>query len=317
MLLYVLESSGSSPGRQGFGMAVNLNGEMEGSIGGGIMEHKFVEMAKDQLQRNAGMEQATIRKQIHDKSSTKNQSGMICSGEQTNFLYQLIPEDFIVVENLIRCLSQNRPGLLQLSPRGISFSETVAGEPPFYFDRQSDQDWFYREKIGYKNSLFIIGGGHCSLAFSKIMSMMDFHISVYDTRRDLHTMTLNTYAHQKYFLEDYSELKDLIVSGNDRYVVIMTFGYRTDEIAVRSLVTHEFKYLGLLGSSTKIKKLLSDLKKKGFSQEQLSRVHAPVGMPINSQTPEEIAVSIAAEIIQVKNIDLKKTNPVLKKSFSN
>ena len=50
MLLYVLESKGSSPGRQGFFMAVNSNGEMEGSIGGGIMEHKFVEMAKEKLQ---------------------------------------------------------------------------------------------------------------------------------------------------------------------------------------------------------------------------------------------------------------------------
>src|SRR5687767_15873608 len=97
MLLYVLESSGSSPGRQGFFMAVNANGEMEGSIGGGIMEHKFVEMAKDKLgvgvlSRESGVgssepAEPLIRKQIHDKSAAKDQSGMICSGEQTIFLY--------------------------------------------------------------------------------------------------------------------------------------------------------------------------------------------------------------------------------------
>ena len=88
MLLYVLESKGSSPGRQGFFMAVNANGEMEGSIGGGIMEHKFVEMAKEKL-KAAGNElrDAGIRKQLHDKSAAKNQSGMICSGEQTILLY--------------------------------------------------------------------------------------------------------------------------------------------------------------------------------------------------------------------------------------
>src|SRR5947207_565017 len=85
MLLYVLESSGSSPGRQGFFMAVNANGEMEGSIGGGIMEHKFVEMAKEKVR--VGNQESGVRRQIHDKSAVKDQSGMICSGEQTIWLY--------------------------------------------------------------------------------------------------------------------------------------------------------------------------------------------------------------------------------------
>ena len=90
MLLYVLESSGSSPGRQGFFMAVNAKKEMEGSIGGGIMEHKFVEMAKEKLQiAPYSLQEGEIRKQIHDKVSGKNQSGMICSGEQTIFLYHI------------------------------------------------------------------------------------------------------------------------------------------------------------------------------------------------------------------------------------
>ena len=78
MLLYVLESNGSSPGRQGFFMAVNKDGEMHGSIGGGIMEHKFVEMAKDKLKHN--MDSTSVKKQVHDKSAANNQSGMICSG---------------------------------------------------------------------------------------------------------------------------------------------------------------------------------------------------------------------------------------------
>src|SRR5258706_11525010 len=79
MLLYVLESSGSSPGRQGFFMAVNANGEMEGSIGGGIMEHKFVEMARERLLAVSHEPLAAdIKKQFHDKVAAKNQSGMIC-----------------------------------------------------------------------------------------------------------------------------------------------------------------------------------------------------------------------------------------------
>ncbi len=291
---------------------------MEGSIGGGIMEHKFVEMAKEQLSHlNNWPGDSIIKKQIHDKAAAKNQSGMICSGEQTNFLYQLNENDISYLEDIMQCLAENRNGTLQLSHNGFSFFNNVVGENSFHFEFNSEDNWVYREKIGYKNTLHVIGGGHCALAFSKIMSMMDFYIHLYDTRAELHTMTHNNDVHQKKVLKDYSELNSLISSGSDQFVVVMTFGYRTDETAVKALLGKEFRYFGLLGSSKKIKKLFSDLKKEGFSQERLDMIHAPVGLPINSQTPEEIAISIAAEIIQVKNIGSKNINdPNLRKMFS-
>ena len=132
MLLYVLESTGSSPGRQGFVMAVNELGEMEGSIGGGIMEHKFVEMAKEQLKGRGSRPGDTIlKRQIHDKAAAKNQSGMICSGEQVNFLYQMRNEDTPNVECLLNCLRDNRKGTLQLSGDGFLFFDNLADEQPF------------------------------------------------------------------------------------------------------------------------------------------------------------------------------------------
>ena len=305
MLLYVLDSSGSSPGRQGFGMSVNAIGEMEGSIGGGIMEHKFVEMGRDFLQRDTLALQPVMRKQVHDKSSSKNQSGMICSGEQTNFLYRPGYRDMPAIETLVQTLEINGEGSLVFSPEGFQFLKTDPTGLNVEFTFHNENDWLYREKVGHKNFLYIIGGGHCSLAFSKIMSMMDFHISVYDTRDGLNTMDRNDYVHEKYIIDDFSRLPGLIPPGENRFVVIMTVGYRTDEIAVKSLLSQQYAYLGLLGSGSKIKKLLSDLEKDGFSQGELKRIHAPVGLPVNSQTPEEIAISIAAEIIQVKNRRLK------------
>ena len=318
MLLYVLESKGSSPGRQGFCMAVNEAGEMEGSIGGGIMEHKFVEMAKGRL-KNSGSRPGDflIKKQIHDKSATANQSGMICSGEQVNLLYQLREDDISCVESVVQCMADNRKGTLQLSKQGVSFFDSIKDQELFLFEFTSEDDWVYRETVGYKNTLHIIGAGHCALAFSRIMSMMDFYIHLYDTRTDLHTMIENNYVHQKKILNDYLELNGLISSGPDQFVVVMTFGYRTDKIAVTGLIGKEFRYFGLLGSATKVKKLMSDLKKDGLLQQQLDTIYAPIGLPINSQTPEEIAISIAAEIIQIKNRDLKTTNdPNLRKIFS-
>lgn len=302
MLLYVLESSGSSPGRQGFFMAVNSNGEMEGSIGGGIMEHKFVEMAKKSLEPGvmSRESEADIRKQFHDKSATKDQSGMICSGEQTIVLYQVKEKDAAHVHNIIASIEQNKNGTLILSPDGIEFSDDAPAND-FDFILKSEDDWLYKEKTGYKNQLFIIGGGHCSLALSKLIRSMDFYIRIYDERKDLKTMADNNAAHEKYFVNDYTELKELIPSANNHYVVIMTFGYRSDDIALKALLEKEFKYIGLLGSKKKIEKMFDDYRREGIAEERLQRIYTPIGIAIKSQTPEEIAVSIAAEIIKIKN----------------
>ncbi len=136
------------------------------------------------------------------------------------------------------------------------------------------------------------------------MSQMDFYIRVYDERKNLKTMIANESAHEKYFVREYSELNNLIPPGNNHYVVIMSFGYRTDDIALRAILDKEFKYLGLLGSKSKIEKMFEDYRKEGIDENLLKQVHTPIGIPIKSQTPEEIAVSIAAEIIKVKNKDL-------------
>src|SRR5689334_6274033 len=236
MLLYVLESKGSSPGRQGFFMTVNAKGEMEGSIGGGIMEHKFIEMAKERLKVQGTSDKVQeIKKQFHDKTAGKNQSGMICSGEQTILLYPVQKKDTAPIKKIISSLEINKNGALELSPDRIKFSSAIP-EKDFEFEMRSEEDWSYREKIGYKNHLFIIGGGHCALAFSKLMSSMDFYIRVYDERKNLKTMEENNFAHEKYFINDYTELNKLIPSGNNHYVVIMTFGYRTDDVVVRALL---------------------------------------------------------------------------------
>jgi xanthine dehydrogenase accessory factor len=298
MLLYVLESNGSSPGRQGFFMSVNSDGEMEGSLGGGIMEHKFVEMAKARLVQPD--DELSVHKQIHDKSAPKHQSGMICSGEQTIFVYKVQTKDQEHIDNIIICLEAHQNGTLYLSPAGILFSSDLP-EQAYSLHITNDKDWLYTEKIGYKNHLYIIGGGHCALAFSKIMRMMDFYIHLYDDRKNLNTMLKNDHVHEKHEVSNYSKLSNHIPQGENTYVVIMTFGYRTDYIALWSLLKKKFKYLGLLGSKNKIEKMFADYVNEGVDANVLESIHAPVGINIKSQTPEEIAISIAAEIIKVKN----------------
>ncbi len=300
MLLYVLESKGSSPGRQGFCMAVDYFGNMHGSIGGGMMEHKLVELAKEQLKEYSGNENATIKKQVHDKTAATNQSGMICSGEQTVVLLKLTNQQLLTIAQLIESLEQHKNGLLELSPHGLHFSnESPSTDFKFHF--QSENDWKYLEKTGFKNNLFIVGGGHCALALSELMSKMDFYITVFDNRENLHTMVNNHYCHQKQWITHYSEISHYIPSAYNNYVVIMTFGYRTDDIAIRALFTKSFKYMGILGSKSKMDKLFANYLEEGISASLLQHIHTPAGISIKSQTPEEIAISIAAQIIQTKN----------------
>ena len=299
MLLYVLDSHGSSPGRADFCMAVNADGEMVGSIGGGIMEHKFVEMAKEKLKSNEDFNK--IYKQIHDKSSLKFQSGMICSGEQINLLYKVKDTDHNAITNIINCLERKEIGTIILSKKGIDLSEEESElVEPFEFHDEDLSDWRYEKEIGYKNTLRVIGAGHCSLAFTTIMSRMNFYIYLYENRDSLNTFQSNNFVDEKIVLQDYAELKTIEPVEND-YVVVMTMGYKTDDVVVRALMDKPFKYFGILGSKKKIEKMFADYRSEGISEDTLKRIHAPIGIPINSQTPEEIAISIAAEIIEVKN----------------
>ena len=298
MLLYVVESRGSSPGRQGFAMAVNSNGATKGSIGGGIMEHKFVEMAKDKLSHD--WYGSSVHRQLHNKEAAKHQSGMICSGEQTNVLYRLQQADLAAVQQVVDCLAHDKNGRLSFSPGGLLFS--AAGRPgkKYSYHQLPAGEWGYEERIGLINQLHIVGGGHCALALSRLMRMMDFYICVYEDRPGLNTFGENHFAHDKRVVNSYNDLASLIEEGEDVYVVIMTVGYRTDDIALRALIHKQFRYLGILGSRNKIAKMFDTWRGEGVSQERLDRIFAPAGIPIHSQTPEEIAVSIAAQIIAVK-----------------
>jgi xanthine dehydrogenase accessory factor len=180
-------------------------------------------------------------------------------------------------------------------------SEIQPDEFDFRFKKNGENEFIYEEKIGFKNKLFIVGGGHCALALSELASKMDFYILLFDDRADLNTLAKNKFAHEKKIIESYDQIGEFIPDGNNVYVVVMTLGYKFDEIVIRKLIDKDFKYFGVLGSRAKMKILLKNLENENFPKEKLKQIRTPVGLPINSQTPEEIAVSIAAEIILCKN----------------
>ena len=299
LLLVVVDSTGSSPGRQGFKMGVGTEGSLCGSIGGGIMEIKLVELAKNHLQNNDVT--PFLKKQIHNKNVAHDQSGMLCSGEQTILFYPLQKAHLKTVQNIIVRLKNNTSAVLKMTHPYFELIDNQRLINNFTFTYADTDAFVYVENLGYKQQLYIIGGGHCALALSELMSKMDFKIHLFDDRSDLNTVQKNRFAH-RIELVDYETIGDKIPSGPDVYVVVMTVGYRTDAVVIRQLLDKNVRYLGVLGSAAKMKILLQTLENEGFNAEILRGIHTPIGVAIKSQTPEEIAVSIAAEIILVKNI---------------
>ena len=304
-LLVVVDSSGSSPGRASYKMAVATDGKLCGSIGGGVMEVNLVEQSRPILSEPGavatGFFATPLTEQVHRSNSPKA-SGMICSGRQTVIRKLLTPTDASTLAYVMESLVQGDRPLMIVTPDVFTAGPQMcpAGNEPSY-QRFSKKDFTYSELLGPPNDLYIIGGGHCALALSELMSKLDFHITIFDDRSDLNTIDKNRFADEVHILENYSEISDRVPSGPNAFVVVMTMGYAFDEIVIRSLIDKEFKYFGVLGSKAKMAVLLKSLKSEGVLVEKLDRIHTPIGLPINSHTPEEIAVSIAAEIISVKN----------------
>ena len=291
MLLYVLQSEGSSPGRKGFKLALASDSQFCGTIGGGIMEHKLVEKAKSMLRSNAS--NVEILMQYHDKDHGSNQSGMICSGKQLIAFMPLFESDKKTIEQLMKLEYKT----LELSPRGLN----ILNENALGLNFISDKEWKYTEAISHQSVIHIVGGGHVGLALSELMHFLGFYVKIYDDRPDLNTIIKNRFINEHIILTSYDQLDDKISESDNDYAVIMTVGYRTDKIALIQLLKKSFFYLGLLGSENKIKTLMQEMLGLGYSESDLKKIYSPIGLNIHSKTTQEIAISIAAEIILIKN----------------
>lgn len=297
-LMVIIESNGSSPGKQGFSMAVSNDGGLFGSIGGGSMEFKLVENCRKMLQNKE--KQIFIKKQIH-QGNIADSSGMICSGEQTVAFIPLVTDDIANINLITSCLTDSKTGILEISQTGYNFKLTDdVSEIQHYCKIEDDNIWNYREIIGFRNTIYIIGAGHVGFAVSKLFSQLGFKIVLFDNRSNLSMLTDNPYADKKQVI-DYKKIYEYISEGDNIYVIIMTNNHSYDTDVLSLLLRKKVKYLGMMGSKEKVAAVKKQMGNNGFTNNEMSHLHAPIGLAINSQTPDEIAVSIAAEIIKVKN----------------
>jgi len=286
VLVFVVDHSGSEQGVTGT-LAVASDLGIAGTIGGGAAEKQLLEQAQEH----------TGPPQVIRFRHTPGEGGTLCSGLQIFAIMGLTADDEAPLASMVDTLGAHRTGTLGISATGLSFSPGTAG--PHSFTEDGDT-WNYSGPIGLLDTLTIVGGGHVSLAFSRVMATLPYRIVVLDNRSELPTMEANHFAHERRVV-DYQELSDHVPEGDRSWVVIMTYGHAHDRHALEQLLDKDFAYLGVLGSKAKIQQMFAAMKDGGVPPSALESVRAPVGMAIGSHTPEEIAVSIAAEILAVRN----------------
>ncbi len=286
VLVMVVDHEGSVPGTTGAALVVTDNGFV-GTVGGGAAEHEMIERARA----------FHGPPDLVDVEHTPEGSGSLCSGRHTMAIVTLGPDALPALEAIAQTLAKHRAGVLELSDGGIRF--TPGSSTPTAFST-GPNGWRFATTVGLLQTLTIIGGGHCALALSRVMATLPFRIVVLDDRTGLPTMEANTFAHSLEVVS-YGELAEHVEQGQRSWVVVMTYGHANDEQALRALLGKELRYLGLLGSASKVRRMFDRMRDDGVSQVFLDSVSAPVGLSIGSHTPEEIAISIAAEIIQEMN----------------
>lgn len=298
-LLVVVQSIGSVPAKVGAKMAITPT-ESYGTIGGGVLEHSLV------LAVRKGQDNGDVAVQFYHKThrvdNTANPSGMICGGSQLLLAYPLQRSMLTHVQQLLARFAQDDSGqYLRLSAHGLEI-EAMAADANRYTFIAGDR-WLYRELLDVRRRVYIVGGGHVSVAVSKILTLLDFSCVVLDDRHTLATLHANHDAEQTLVLP-YAQIAAAIPDGPQHFILVMTHSHKSDAVVLQQLLAKNVAYIGVLGSAQKIAWLRQALSAY-YCPADLNKLHAPMGLPIQSHTPEEIAVSIAAELIQYIHTPVK------------
>ena len=302
VLFLVVKSQGSTPGRQGFKMAISYDDSQFGTIGGGAMELKFVRLAHQLLEENISGFSLKIQKH-HTYAPKEEQSGLICSGEEW-ITYGVISPTGEMKAFCKEITQQSEiTKILQLNPDKIQLIDNYSQieDKRYLFTYNSDQDWSFEENLNFKNIIYIFGSGHVGLALSKIFSMLDFYIITIDNRQNVDTVKENSFSNEL-IIDEYKNAGNYIKEGDSTYIAVVTTSMITDVEVLKSCLHKNVRYIGLMGSKSKRKEIFDRLRNSDISNELLKKIKCPIGIDgIKTNTAEEIAISIASEVIMLKN----------------
>ena len=303
VLCSILASSGSTPRGAGAKMLVLADGSSLGTVGGGAVELHAARLAQQALRDRTSAVQGFIL-----RPNDVADIGMICGGNVTVSFRLLSAQndaDRAALTDICAALEKQENAWLVYRLCGGAVAEiSVCHAPdaplpqllqpvPVYLP---DEGW-YAEPLVRAGTVYIVGGGHVGRALSELLPSVGFRVAVYDEREEL-ARPENYPQAGRVVCGAFADFTKRIAVTKEDCIVIMTPGHLADRAVLLQALSTDACYIGCIGSRRKVEKTGAALREAGVSDEQLARVHAPIGLEIFAETPAEIAVSIAAELIR-------------------
>jgi len=333
ILATVTGTNGSTPQKPGSSAIFQNSRLIAGTVGGGIVEGQVQEVSgKCSLSGKSRLFHLLLNSDISEKEEA------ICGGE-IDILIDANPQLHIpVFRDMKKSLADREPGVLitmitqyaedhvlvnrywitgkvrpaipqefleQIEPEVkrilASAEKDNFGRMELSIPGEEPSSLFFLEPLFPMPKLIIAGVGHIGRALSHLGKMIDFEVTVVDDRGDFANAT-NLPDADHIIVQDIGTAMSRLVKDSDTYIVIVTRGHNDDANALKPCIGSGAAYVGMIGSKVKVGKMKAEfIKNKWASGEQWNKIHTPIGLDIKSKTVEEIAISIAAELIQVRN----------------
>ncbi|MEG0431152.1 MAG: XdhC family protein [Anaerovoracaceae bacterium] len=312
-MVSVTGSSGSTPRGAGARMLVGKEGRIYGTIGGGAVEYLCQQKAQEVLETKKSFNESYRLKpnQVQDL-------GMICGGDVDCYFQYISNDDEKVkalVEHglalfadeedawLITDITEGQSSQMGIYSKafgtfGIEVSEEITNDlqsKPYRIEVEGKK--YYIEQINETGKVYIFGGGHVAQELVPTLARIKFRCLILEDREDFAKKELFDGVIETRIV-DMLNLSDVCVeiTKND-YICIMTRGHKDDYEIQRQVLKTPARYIGVIGSKRKTAKVFEKLRADGYNDNDLCRITAPIGLPILAETPAEIAVSIAGELI--------------------
>jgi xanthine dehydrogenase accessory factor len=329
ILAKTIRRSGSTPRDVGSMCIITESGELFGTVGGGLLEY--------QVQTRAGelfKEKMSCLYPFRLTGQGVAEAGMICGGEVDLYLDPLFPENketLALFQALVTEMTANRTvrlvtriqdkapaletgtrmliredgtvmgGMAGLAPEdlpdmGKASFELVSPDPA--------KPGFFVEKIRLNPRVFLFGAGHVSVFVAQLARLVGFDLTVIDDRPEFVNPERFPEA-DDLIVSDFRQVFDTLEISKNAYILIITRGHLHDKTVLEKALSTPAAYIGMIGSVRKRNLIYKDLMDEGIPKERLESVYSPVGLDIHAETPEEIAVSIVAELIKARNPEKK------------
>lgn len=324
VLATILSQLGSAPRTAGAKMIVQRDGSIIGTIGGGSLEAGAQQMAGEVWQT-----QKPQVRQFNFNGADAQAMDMICGG-QAEVLVDYIdagdPDNLIIYREICQAIEERKKVVLITSIMAgtgngeshclVKDDGTVLGA----FDGQTEQltelttqaatrypvvlttggRRYLVETIFDYGTVYILGAGHVSQKLAMLTARVDFNTVVLDDRQEFANQERFPEANRIIVLDSFAQALESLVIDQDSYVVIVTRGHAHDKTVLAAALKTDAGYIGMIGSTRKRNAIYRALLEEGFTNQDIARVYAPIGLEISAETPEEIAVSIVGELIKVR-----------------